>query len=81
MAKIRLAIGMTALVIRNVVVLVVMATLGGVYFSKYASTVPQEWILVVNFILVPAVVGISTYFLFAGEPFTRVALVSAIPIL
>jgi hypothetical protein len=72
---------MTKIVIRNLVVLVVMAVVGGVYFSKYASAVPQEWILLVNFVLVPAVLGALAYVVFAGERFVRLALVSAIPVL
>jgi len=69
------------LVIRNLLVLVVMGGLGGVYFSKYASTLPQEWILLTNFVLVPVGMGALTYFLFGGERFTRLALVGAIPVL
>lgn len=72
---------MMKLVIRNLLVLVVTSGIGGVYFSKYASTLPQEWILVTNFVFVPAGVGASAYFLLAGEQFTRLALVGAIPVL
>ncbi len=72
---------MMKLVIRNLLVLVAMGGLGGLYFSKYAGTLPQEWILVTNFVLVPAGVGALTYALFAGERFTRLALVCAIPVL
>lgn len=69
------------LAIRNVLVLVVFVAAGGIYYGRFAGTISQEWILVVNFVLLPGMVGISTYFLFGGRPFTRVALVSAIPIL
>ena len=81
LARIRGTFAVTKLVVRNSLVLVATAAVAGVYFSKYASTVPQEWILVVNFVLVPVVLGALTYFLFAGERFTRLALVGAIPVL
>lgn len=72
---------MTWLVARNVFVLVAVGVLGGVYFGKYASTLPQDWIIAINFALVPASVGIATYFLFAGKVLTRLALIGAIPVL
>lgn len=75
------ALAMTRVATRNVFVLAVMVALGTLYFSRYASTISKEWILVVNFILAPAAVGLSTYFLFAGKPLTRVAFISAIPVL
>jgi hypothetical protein len=71
----------TKLVVRNVLALGAMTTLGAVYFTKFANTVPQEWMLVVNFVVVPAVLGALAYVVFAGEPFVRLALVSAIPVL
>ena len=72
---------MTKLIIRNALALGTMTALGAVYFAKFANTVPQEWMLVVNFVVVPAVLGGLAYALFKGERFVRLALVSAIPVL
>ena len=67
--------------IRNVLVLLVMTSIGAVYFARIASTVPQQLMLVVNFVVVPGALGAISYQAFAGQPFARLALVSAIPIL
>jgi len=72
---------MSKLAIRNALVLGVMTALGAIYFSQFASKVPQEWMLVVNFIVVPTILGALAYTIFAGEPFVRLVFVSAIPIL
>ena len=72
---------MSASAVRNVIVLIAMSALGGYYFARIASAIPQEWILGVNFVLAPAVAGVSTYFLLSGKPLTRLALVSVIPVM
>lgn len=66
---------------KNVLALALLVALCTVYFSKYANTVPQEWMLVVNFLVVPALVGGLAYIAFSGERLIRLALVSVIPIL
>lgn len=72
---------MTKLIIRNALALGTMTALGAVYFAKFANTVPQESMLVVNFVVVPAVLGGLAYAMFKGERVVRLALVSAIPVL
>lgn len=67
--------------IRNVLVLAVMTAIGAVYFGRFASTVPKEWMLLLNFMVVPAALGAVSYQIFSGQPLVRLVLVSAIPIL
>ena len=59
--------------IRNVLVLLVMTSIGAVYFARIASTVPQQLMLVVNFVVVPGALGAISYQAFAGQPFARLA--------
>ncbi|MFZ5558108.1 MAG: hypothetical protein ACOZDY_15555 [Pseudomonadota bacterium] len=72
---------MRKLAIRNVLALGVMTALGAIYFAQFANKVPQEWMLVVNFIVVPMIMGALAYAIFSGKSFVRLAFVSAIPIL
>ena len=72
---------MNRAVLRNVLALGVLVTLCATYYVKYANTVPQDWMLVLNFLVVPALVGALAYIAFAGERMLRLALVSVIPIL
>ncbi len=68
-------------VFRNVLALGILVAICAIYFAKYANTVPKEWMLVMNFLVVPALLGGVAYIVFAGERLIRFALVSVIPIL
>ena len=81
MAEIGIVLPMSALTLRNVLALCVMTTLSTVYYSTLASKVPQDWMLVVNFVLIPTMLGAVAYVIFSGKPSLRFALISLIPVL
>lgn len=81
LARIWDAFAMIHPMLRNGLVLGVMVAFWVIYFKKYATAIPQEWMLILNFLVLPALLGCVAYMMFTGERLIRLALVSAIPIL
>jgi hypothetical protein len=78
---IRTTISLTKCAIQNALMLGVIVSLRAVYSAEFAHSVPQEWMLVVNFVVVPAILGALAYAVFTGKRSVRLALVSTIPVL
>jgi hypothetical protein len=66
--------------LRNAIGVVGLVAGSLLYFVLAAKYVPPEYALLVNFGIIPVVVGVCGYMVFRGPVYLRALLVSAVPV-